>query len=190
MNAATPRSYPRQKFRGLVQALCLAGLLQGGSGDAEARTELPLPRFVSLDAERANVRRGPGVSYEIIWTYVRSGIPLEIFQEFGNWRRIRGSDGESGWIHEALLSGRRTAEIAPWTDGPVRLTASRSSGSPVRAKLAKGVLLRDFQCDGHWCHVEIAQASVAGYLVQSKLWGVYPEERVNLSADWPWLPFL
>ncbi|MEF2552803.1 SH3 domain-containing protein [Aurantimonas sp. A2-1-M11] len=190
MNPATPKSFPRQTVRSLVRALCLAGILQGASEDAEARTELPLPRFVSLDAETANVRRGPSVSYEIVWTYVRSGIPLEIFQEFGNWRRIRGSDGESGWIHGALLSGRRTAEIAPWIDGPARLTSQRSLDSTVRAKLAKGVLLRDFQCDGHWCHVEITQSSVAGYLAQSNLWGVYPGEKVNLPAEWSWLPFM
>ncbi|NDV87967.1 hypothetical protein GTW51_14775 [Aurantimonas aggregata] len=180
----------RQMIRILVGAICLASLLQGTLQGAEANSAVALPRFVSLDADTANVRRGPGVSHGIVWTYVRTGIPLEVFQEFGNWRRIRGSDGESGWIHDALLSGERTAEVAPWIDGHARLRSRRSVDGHVIAKLASGVLLRDFQCDGQWCQVEIGKPALAGYLDQSKLWGVYPGEKVSLSGNWPWLPFM
>ncbi len=74
----------------------------------------PLPRFASLRSEPINVRKGPGIRYEVAWVFVKEGLPVEIIQEFDTWRKIRDLDGQEGWIHQNLLSGRRTGYIAPW----------------------------------------------------------------------------
>ena len=78
---------------------------------------LPLPRFVSLKSGRVNSRIGPGVNYAVDWMYLKPGLPMEIIQEYDNWRRVRDSDGAEGWINQSLLSGRRTAIAAPWQTG-------------------------------------------------------------------------
>ena len=52
---------------------------------------LPLPRFVSLKADKINVRRGPSSEHQVAWVYQRKGLPVEITAEFENWRRIRDS---------------------------------------------------------------------------------------------------
>ena len=39
---------------------------------------LPLPRFVSLDADKVNIRTGPGVRYPIAWVFVRRDMPVEV----------------------------------------------------------------------------------------------------------------
>ncbi|MCB8835843.1 SH3 domain-containing protein [Aurantimonas sp. VKM B-3413] len=148
----------------------------------QARTELPLPRFVSLKASEAHVRRGPGLHYPILWTYVRSRIPLEIYQEFGNWRRIRGADAKTGWIYGALLSGERTATVAPWMTRAVPLHSGRSSQSGLVARLEPGVLLQDLSCDGTWCSVALTRHDMSGYIEQSSLWGVYPGEKLKNYA--------
>ena len=70
-------------------------------------TNLPLPRFVSMRAESANARRGPSLDQRVDWEFVRRGLPLEITAEYGQWRRVRDADGAGGWVHHALLSGRR-----------------------------------------------------------------------------------
>ena len=56
-------------------------------------TRLPLPRFVSLKAERVNVRRGPSSEHQIAWVFTKKGLPVEIVAEFEQWRRIRDSEG-------------------------------------------------------------------------------------------------
>ncbi|MCB8835827.1 SH3 domain-containing protein [Aurantimonas sp. VKM B-3413] len=173
----------------LLAALCVSAVHLTAQ-DAGARTTLPLPRFVSLKASAANVRQGPGLRYNILWTYVRRGIPVEIFQEFGNWRRIRGSDGKSGWIYAALVSGRRTATVAPWVSDLARLRPSPSLQSAPVAHLEPGVLLHDLSCDGTWCRVSVQHPDVTGYVRQSALWGVYPGETLNWSEGWNWLSFL
>ena len=78
---------------------------------------LPLPRFVSLKSGRVNSRIGPGVNYSVDWMYLKPGLPMEIIQEFDTWRRVRDADGSEGWINQSLLSGRRTAIVAPWQRG-------------------------------------------------------------------------
>ena len=70
-------------------------------------TNLPIPRFVSLKVKEANARRGPSLSHKIDWIYKRKNIPLEIYAEYENWRRVRDFEGFGGWIHYTLLSGIR-----------------------------------------------------------------------------------
>src|SRR5690606_10249241 len=70
---------------------------------------LPLPRFVSLKSGKVNLRIGPGLNYPVEWLYLRAGVPMEIIQEYDNWRRVRDAEGAEGWINQSLLSGRRTA---------------------------------------------------------------------------------
>ena len=78
---------------------------------------LPLPRFVSLKSGRVNARIGPGINYAVSWLYSRPGLPMEIIQEYDNWRKVRDLDGAEGWINQSLLTGKRTAIAAPWQRG-------------------------------------------------------------------------
>jgi len=73
---------------------------------------LPLPRFVSLKSGTVNVRKGPDQNlYPVSWIYKKRGLPVEIFAESDNWRRIRDSHGNIGWVNQSLLSGKRTAPM-------------------------------------------------------------------------------
>ena len=47
-------------------------------------TNLPIPRYVSIKAKEANVRRGPSLSHKIDWVYKRKNMPLEIYAEYEN----------------------------------------------------------------------------------------------------------
>jgi len=139
---------------------------------------LPLPRFVSLKAERVNVRRGPSSDHDVAWVFQRKGLPVEIIAEFENWRRIRDSDGEEGWVYQSMLSGRRTAVIAPWRkDDPLPLYADPKSGGGLVAKLKPGVVGMVEKCTGLWCN--ISAGGYAGWMEQPMLWGVYPGEEVD-----------
>ena len=72
---------------------------------------LTIPRFVSLRSNKVFVRTGPALRYPIKWIYTREGLPVEVVQEFDTWRKVRDKDGEEGWIHSSLLSGKRHAVI-------------------------------------------------------------------------------
>ena len=137
---------------------------------------LQLPRFVSLKSDRVNVRRGPGRDHDVMWIFVRAGLPVEVVQEFENWRRVRDSEGAEGWVFHSLLSGRRSALVAPWdkTD-QLSVHASSDTASAVTAYLQPGVMASVHECDGTWCRIGGAEWS--GWIDQTKLWGVYPNEE-------------
>jgi len=139
---------------------------------------LPVPRFVSLKADRVNVRSGPNKDQEVRWVYTRAGMPVEITAEFENWRRIRDWEGSEGWVYHSLLSGKRTAVVVPTLkDELVPLYESADVEAAVVARLQAGVLGSLKSCSGTWC--EFAGKGFDGWIRQDRLWGAYPNEKVE-----------
>src|SRR5947207_738946 len=157
-----------------------AGAIAQAAGEisAGASSGLPIPRYVSLKPDKVNVRGGPTRSHEVTWQYTRAGLPVEITAESDNWRRIRDWEGSEGWVYHSMLSGRRTAIVnAKEKDSLVPLHAKGDSEAPVTANLQSGVLASVKQCSGSWCR--IVGAGFDGYIAQERLWGVYPNEKVE-----------
>jgi SH3-like domain-containing protein len=177
----------RAAFRDLGRAALVAGLLAMAAGaNANAAGEiatgsvsgLPLPRFVSLKADRVNVRRGPNKDQDVRWVYTRAGMPVEITAEFENWRRVRDWEGAEGWVYHSLLSGKRTAVVVPTLkDELVPLYESADVESAVVAKLQAGVLGSLGSCSGTWC--AFSGKGFEGWIRQDRLWGAYPNEKVE-----------
>ena len=143
-----------------------------------ATTGLPVPRFVSLKSDRVNLREGPSKDHPTTWVFQRAGLPVEVTAEFDTWRKIRDAEGSEGWVLHSLLSGRRTALVAPWKKHIVLpLYAQASQSATVVANLQPGVLGNVKKCDGTWCR--IFGDGFDGYEPQSNLWGVYPGEQVE-----------
>lgn len=140
---------------------------------------LAIPRFVSLKSSAARLRIGPSTDYPIIWLYVTTGLPLEVVEEYGNWRMVRDAEGATGWMSAALLSGRRMAVVGNWLGNTAALKAAPAEKAPERAILQGGVLLRLDHCDGTWCEVTVRRHGLIGYVRQVDLWGVYRNEIVS-----------
>jgi len=153
--------------------------------DVGTVTKLPIPRYVSLKTDRVNLREGPSKDHRTSWVFQRAGLPVEIMAEFETWRRIRDAEGTEGWVLHSLLSGRRTALIMPWAKGeapPVSLHERADERAEVVARLQPGVIAGVKQCAGGWCRVSVAMPNardVDGFIRQERLWGVYPNERVE-----------
>ena len=148
-------------------------------GAGKGASGLPLPRFVSLKSKRVNVRIGPSTDYPVSWMYLKSGTPMEVIQEYDNWRRVRDADGTEGWVNQALLSGERTAVAAPWMRDKgdevfVNMRHDPQSSAAVVAKLEPGVVITMNECNGDWCHASIQGAE--GWVSQAEVWGAYPGE--------------
>lgn len=153
-------------------------------------TKLPLPRYASLKTDRVNLREGPSKDHRTLWVFQRAGLPIEIVAEFETWRRIRDSEGTEGWVLHSLLSGRRTAVVIPPSGekadaakSTVPLKARADDGSGEEARLQPGVIGSVKACTGQWCRLVVAlpqkQGDVDGYIRQDRLWGVYPDEKID-----------
>ena len=141
-------------------------------------TGLLLPRYVSLKTDRVNLREGPSKDHATKWVFQRAGLPVEITAEFETWCKVRDSEGTEGWVLHSLLSGRRTALVAPWKRGEnFKLFSRPNDTADMSATLQSGVIGNIRNCDGAWCRIE--GEGFDGYIKQINLWGVYPDEKVD-----------
>jgi SH3-like domain-containing protein len=181
-----PTHYPTPSWQRFFAALIALTVLALAPAPAQAEDEpsgavsgLPVPRFVSLKADKVNLRAGPTRDHDVTWVFTRAGLPVEITAESENWRRIRDSEGTEGWVYHSLLSSRRTALVAPWSkkDESFSLHQSGDANARVTAQLQPGVLGSVKSCDKKWCR--IFGDGFDGYIEQERLWGVYPNEAVE-----------
>ncbi|HUL87028.1 MAG TPA: SH3 domain-containing protein [Pseudolabrys sp.] len=180
--AVTTQSF-RTALAGLALAASIAAVWPAPAWSAGDLTTgsvsgFPIPRFVSLKSDRVNARSGPNKDQDVRWVYTHAGMPVEITAEFENWRRIRDWEGAEGWVYHSLLSGKRMAMVVPKTkDELVPLYQSADIESAVSARLQSGVLGAIKSCNGNWC--QFSGKGFGGYIRQERLWGAYPNEKVE-----------
>jgi SH3-like domain-containing protein len=167
-----------------AMTLALACIPPAAANEAPVKpapgTGLPVPRFVSLKAEKVNVRGGPTKEHDVAWIFTRAGLPVEITAEYDNWRRIRDWEGSEGWVYHSMLSGRRTAMVTPnpkAKDALLTLRDKADTQTAVVARLQAGVVATVKKCSPGWCR--ISGPGFDGWIEQERLFGVYPNEKLE-----------
>ena len=162
----------------ILLAFCAVARSRAAELQVGPSTGLPLPRYVSLKSDRVNLREGPSQDHRTSWIFEHAGLPVEITAEFDVWRKIRDADGDEGWVIQTLLSGRRTALVKPWAKNEIlSLYDKPSADAGLDAKLQSGVIGSVRTCNGAWCR--ISGSGFDGWIQQTNLWGIYPNEKVD-----------
>ena len=134
-------------------------------------TNLPIPRYVSLKVKEANARRGPSLSHKIDWIYKRQNMPLEIYAEYENWRRVRDFEGLGGWVHYTLLSGIRYVLVKSEL---LEMRLLPSMDAQVIAKVPQHNIATLDKCNKDWCRIN--DDGYKGWVPKNEIWGVYEDE--------------
>jgi SH3-like domain-containing protein len=133
-----------------------------------------LPRFASLRAGEVNLRIGPGENYPIEWVFKRKDMPVEILEQFQDWRRVQDWQGDKGWVLDRMITGKRDVIV----NGAVRALYQRPDpASQIVARAEAGVIARLIECQGQWCRIEAG--GYTGWTQRSEVWGVYPDETLQ-----------
>lgn len=163
-------------FRALP--ICLLVLCTGLPATAQPTSETETgnsgDRFASLRADEVNVRAGPGVRYQVKWVFVRKLLPVQITADFESWRKIRDSEGAEGWVHRAMLSGKRTVVV---TGEILTLRRKPEDTAPAVARLSPGIVAELDTCQPQWCSVTVQ--SYSGWLRRDGLWGLKEGEIIE-----------
>jgi SH3-like domain-containing protein len=155
----------------LLAAFGLGALPAAGAENAAADK---VPRFVSLRSDDVNLRIGPGQTYPIEWVLTRKDMPVEIIEEFQNWRKVQLWQDASGWLLDRMVTGERHVIVA----GAVRTLYRRpDSQSEVVARAEPGVVARLVACVRDWC--QIAAGGYQGWVRRGDVWGVLPDETLQ-----------
>ena len=156
--------------------MCLPNAVHALDETAYNNSGLPIPRFVSLAKDKVYVRTGPAVRYPIKWVFQKGGLPIEVIQEFDTWRKIRDIEGEEGWIHQSLLSGKRNVIIKKEKKLVTLLRDPMAESRPVAA-LEPNVVAALTQCVGSWCEIRVQ--GYEGWVERKMLWGIYEDEKLD-----------
>ena len=155
----------------ILLSLGVAGLAHAAETPG-APTEDKFPRFSALGADEVNVRTGPGTRYPIKFILKKDLLTVEIVNEFDVWRQIRTLEGDEGWVHKTLLSGKRTVIIK----GHMQTLLKKAElGTKPVVKLEPGVIATLDRCENEWCYLKVA--SYKGWIKRENIWGVYPDEK-------------
>ena len=137
-------------------------------------TGFPVPRFASLGPSRVFMRSGPDRSYPVTWVYERPGLPVEVVQEYGAWRKVRDVLGTEGWINGNLISDQRTALI---TRSIRMLYAQPDINAQKLWQVEPGVVANIILCEEGWCQLSINGNT--GWIIRDQIWGTYEGENFN-----------
>ena len=122
------------------------------------------------------MRAGPGILFPVEWVYHRKSLPIEVIAEYDTWRKVKDWQGTQGWVHQSMLSGRRTFLV---TNKIRTLRDKPNAKSTEVAKLEPGVIGWILICEpgSIWCQVEVGDQK--GWLRRIEVWGVYKNESVD-----------
>ena len=126
-------------------------------------------KFISLKSSDVNMRVGPGREYPVSWVLMRSGLPIMLLSEFGQWRKVQLQDGTQGWIHQSTISYKNTAMV---TEDTV-LYKSASDRTPI-ATVQKGVIVI---CIGYNNGFVKVKSGMKGWIKSDKLWGIRKDDQ-------------
>jgi SH3-like domain-containing protein len=155
-----------------VLAFALAALSTPAAAEdtvAGPHSGLPVPRFVSLNAEEANGRRRPDANAPIDWVYTARDLPLRVTAESGPWRRVEDPEGGQVWMHSENLANNATVYIRGAARPEAVLRAAPSRDARTVAILEQGVIARVTDCRDGW--VRIGVGDHRGWVRQDAVWG-------------------
>jgi SH3-like domain-containing protein len=131
-------------------------------------TGLAIPRFVTLKSKDVNMRSGPGINYPVKINYKCYKLPVKVLSESENWRLVKDSRGNEGWVHEAMIDQKHYIEIINDTKVPIfRLPSDRSKQV---AYVEQGVIANFIKCNENWCNVIISK-TYKGWINKKYIWG-------------------
>jgi len=122
--------------------------------------------FLSLKKNEVNLRQGPSLEYPIKLIYKKKYLPVIILDKSGPFRKIKDFENNTGWIHVALLSKKKSAINIK--NNSVLYKKPTIYSKPL-AKLEIGRLVLIEKCKVKWCKIKSGKFS--GWIFKKSLWG-------------------
>jgi len=123
-------------------------------------------KMLSVAAEQANVRSGPGAEYDVVWAAARY-YPLEVLDRDGNWLQVSDHENDDGWIYGSLLAAVPTVVV-------ITKKANVREGPGIDYEslwvLDKDYSLKVLVVEGDWIKVTDG-GEVTGWIHKSVAWG-------------------
>lgn len=123
-------------------------------------TQSALAERLAITATIANIRSGPGSTYDILWN-VQKYYPFEVIKKVGDWYQFRDFEGDTGWVHDSLtdkipcvITAKPQCNVRKGPGTEYEILFSVGSGVPFKVLEQKGDWIRILHADGDqgWIH--------------------------------------
>ena len=151
------------------------------ANDIGLETGYKIPRFVSLKSNDVNLRIGSSTNYPIVLKYIIKNLPVEIIDEYDQWRKIIDIEGNYGWVHKNLIQGERFAIIKQSYNEALQIK-NKPQGKVI-GTIGKNNIVKINKCFLDWC--SISYEDKKGWVKKNNLWGVYKYEKINIPFYQP-----
>ena len=125
-----------------------------------------LAERMAISSTKANVRSGPGTSYEVLWQVERY-YPIDVIRKVGAWYFFKDFEGDTGWIKNTLIDKKQTVITAKGDKVNVR------SGPGIQFEktfmVERGVPFKVLKQKGKWLNIEHADGD-QGWIFKALVW--------------------
>ena len=122
--------------------------------------------FLSLKKNEVNLRQGPSFKYPVKLIYKKKYLPVVILDKSGPWIKTKDFENNTGWIHTALLSKKKSAINTK--NNSILYKKPTIYSEPI-ARLEEGRLVLIIKCKNKWC--KINSGKFKGWIFMDVLWG-------------------
>ena len=122
--------------------------------------------FLTLRYDKVNLRQGPSKEYPIKIFYKKKFLPVIIQDEYGNFKKIKDHENNTGWIHISQLSKKKAALV---NHENLIVFSSPTLYSKPLVILEKGKLCLIIKCKNKWCKIKVDKYK--GWVKQNALIG-------------------
>ncbi len=130
-----------------------------------ASTEIK-KNILTTKYNEVNIRNGPGLNHLIIYKILIRGYPLEVLEEFKNWKRVVDMNGINGWISNSQLSEKTYVIVVASEEFIYKFPNKRSKKI---AKVKRNLILENDKCIKEWCFIK--KGEIEGWILSKYLWG-------------------
>lgn len=122
--------------------------------------------FLTLRNDKVNLRQGPSFEYPVKIFYKKKFLPVIIQDEYGNFKKIKDHENNTGWIHISQLSKKKAALV---NHENLIVFSSPTLYSKPLVILEKGKLCLIIKCKNKWCKIKVDKYK--GWVKQNALIG-------------------
>ena len=122
--------------------------------------------FMTLRHDIVNLRQGPSKDYPIKIFYKKKFLPVQVQDTYGNFRKIKDHENNTGWIHISQLSKKKAAIVK---ENAIVFKKSTLFSRPL-VLLNQGKLCLVVKCSEKWCKIKVS--GYKGWVEKDYLWGL------------------
>jgi len=113
----------------------------------------------------ANVRSGPGATYDILWK-VEKYYPIFVIEKKGSWYHFTDFEDDKGWVHKSLVN---KVDAVITKKDLCNIRSGPGTGNKILFTVENGIPFKVIKRQDHWLHIEHADKD-KGWIHDSLVW--------------------